>query len=82
MFLEEEIKFPSKKQQDLENVLIILTIFMIIIGITFIYFGLKSMILPFKGEEEADPVKIEVLEKIQDIENKIDEIKGILGDEG
>ena len=75
----EEIKFPSKKQQNLENILIILTIFMILIGITFIYLGIKNMGVS-KESQEIDPVKVEILNKINEIESNIDDIKRVMGE--
>ena len=76
--MNNEVQFPSRKQQSIENVLIFLTIVMILIGITFIYVGLKNT-GPYQKDDVGDPVKYEILKKIGEIEKKIDEIKDVVG---
>jgi len=79
MVLESENIFPSKRQQKLENILVILTILMIFIGITFIYLGIKNAGV-VKESQEIDPVKGEILNRINEIEVKIGEIKEVMGE--
>ena len=77
--MESENIFPSKRQQKLENILVILTILMIFIGITFIYLGIKNAGV-VKESQEIDPVKGEILNRINEIEVKIGEIKEVMGE--
>lgn len=76
--MKEEVTFPLRKQQGLENILIILTILLIIVGVTFIYLGIRNM--GDGNSKNIDPVKTDILRKIDEIEFKLNEIKKVVGE--